>query len=334
MFDLKNNSVRMFDTTIPKVEFESTNIMFELSEIFNTDKNMYYYMGLVLLRLGFKTEDKLFLCNYNKDDCSFDCVVNEDDLYKIRIDKELKEIVVKTLNNEFGYLCEEQSFSEIGMRISLCRYNISYLDKINFTRYLSRKDMKFRVESSDYVLELELEKTKDLELPLFENGVYAKYKLENEYELISYILGLNFNEDICDIYKKMCELYIGDVNKYPKFMLRKSKKVNGNFKVTDMILLKNGELEQFCITSYDRTFFIDKDDNWSYEMPIEGALPVSFLMTYCDGKKTCVFSSEEDDCLMDYINGNIMKDIEISTNEISYTRRRILEVFGNNRGSN
>ena len=334
MFDLKNNSDRMFDTTIPKVEFKSTNIIFELSEIFNVDKNMYYYMGLVFLRLGFEPEDKLVLCNYNKDDCSFDCVVNDYSLYNIRIDKELNEIVVNALNNEFSYLCEEQPFSEIGMRISLCRYGFDVLNKMRITRYLSRKDMKFKLESSDYVLELELDKPKDLELPLFENGVYLKYKLENEYELVSYMVGLNFNEDICEIYNKLCELYIGNVNKYPKFMLRKSKKENGKLKVTDMILLKDGELEQFCITSYDKTFFIDKDNNWSYEIPMNGILHRSFLITCCNGVKTCVFSNYEDDNMMDYINGDIEKDIEISMREVSYSRKKILEIFGNNRDSN
>jgi hypothetical protein len=38
--------------------------------------------------------------------------------------------------------------------------------------------------------------------------------------------------------------------------------------------------------------------------------------------------------MMDYINGNIEKDIEISMREVSYSRKKILEIFGNNRDSN
>ena len=143
MFDLKNNSVKVFDRSVPKVEFENVNIVLELREVFNTNKDIYYYMGLVLLRLGFEPEDSILLSNYDKNNCSFDCIVNDDVFYRIRIDKSSSEIVMNTFNNEFGYICEEQSYSEVGMRISLGRYIIKYPNGINFTRYLSRDDMKF-----------------------------------------------------------------------------------------------------------------------------------------------------------------------------------------------
>lgn len=334
MFDLKNNSVKIFDRSIPNVEFENVNIMLELSELFNTDKNMYSYMGLVLLRLGFEPEDNIVLANYDKNNYSFNCIVNDEVIYKIKIDVNTSEIVMSTLNSEFGYMCEEQSFSEIGMRISLGRYSIKYPNGVIFTRYLSREDMKFRFELSDYVLELELVKPKSLELPLFENGIYAKYRLDNEEELVEYITELGTNINVVEIYKRLCELYLKDISKYPRFMLKKSKKIDGSYKVTDMIWLKDGELEQFGITEYDRTVLIDKDDNWSYEMPMEGSMPVSFSISFQDGKKSLVFSCfENDDFMMDYITDDIKNDIGIAMDEVAYVRKRVLEVFGNNRGS-
>lgn len=335
MFDLKNNSVKIFDRSIPQVAFDSTNIMFELSEVFNTDKNMYYYMGLVLLRLGFEPEDSIVLSNYDKNNCSLDCVVNDDIFYKIRIDRCSSEIIMNTFNNEYGYVCEEQSFSEIGMRISLGRYVIKFPNGINFTRYLSRDDMKFKFEFDNYILELELEKPKELELPLFVDGIYAKYRLDNEEDLVEYMVGLGTNIDIVEIYKKLCESYIGDISKYPKFILKKSKKMDSGFKVTDIIILKDGELEQFGMTEYDRTVFLDKDDNWSYEMPMEGTIPVSFSLSFQNGRKSCIFSSDEDDDFMqNYLSKNIKEDIGIALNEVAYTKRRVLEIFRNSKGSN
>lgn len=341
MFDLKNNSVKRFDMTIPSVNFENENIILELGQLCNTDKNMYYYMGLVLLRLGFDPEDSVLLSNYDKENYSFDCVVNDECCYKIRIDKSSSEIVMNTLNSEFGYVCEEQSFSEIGMRISLGRYSINYPNGVKFTRYLSRQDMKFKVELSGCILELELSRPKGLELPLFIDGIYAKYKLDNEEDLVEYITGLDTNISLVDIYKKLYESYIGDISKYPRFMLRKSKKINGELKATDLILLKDGKLEQIGVTHYDRTVFLDKDDNWSYEIPMEGSLPVDFSMSFQDGKKTCTFSFFEDeefssDCIdmMDYIKNGIRDDVRIAMDEVTYVRRKVLEIFGNNKGSN
>lgn len=335
MFDLKNNSRKIFDTTIPNVSFENESLMFKLSELFNTNKNMYYYMGLVLLRLGFEPGDSILLSNYNKDDCSFDCIVNEDVFYNIRIDKSSSEIVMNTFNNEFGYICEEQSYSEVGMRISLGRYIIEYPNGINFTRYLSRDDMKFKFEFDNYILELKLEKPKGLELPLFEDGIYSKYKLENEEDLVEYIIGLSNNINLVDLYKILCESYLGDVSVYPKFMLRKSKKIDSSIKVTDMILLKNGELEQFAITKNEKTLFLDQDDNWSYEIPMNETMSISLSLSFQNGRKSCVISSDEDDdFMMNYLNKNIKEDIEIAMDEIANTKRRVLETFRNNKGSN
>lgn len=334
MFDLKNNSDKVFDRTVPKVKFADMDMMFELSEIFNTDQNIYYYMGLVLLRFGFEPEDSVLLSDYNKDNCSFDCIVNNEVFYKIRIDKEANEIVINTLNNEFGYLCEEQSFSEIGMRISLCRYSINYSDKMTFTRYLSRDDIKFRIELVDFIWELELEKPKNLDLPLYDNGVYVKYKLDNEYEIVAYITRLKETMDICDVYQKLSEVYLGDVSKYPKMKLRKYKKVNDSLKLTDIISLRYGQLEQFGRTNNGRTVFLDKDNNWSYETPISTLMSGTCLISYNNGIHTCVLSGpEETNIIMDYITNGIKNDMEISIEEVACTKKRVLETF-NNKGSN
>ena len=333
MFDLKNNSDKVFDMTVPKVKFANIDMMFELSEIFKTDKNIYYYMGLVLLRLGFEAEDSILFCNYNKDSCSFECIANDEIFYKIRIDKESKEIVVNTLNNEFGYLCEEQSFSEIGMRISLSRYSINCSDRMIFTRYLSRDNMRFRIETIDFVWELELDKPKDLELPLFENGVYVKYKLDNEYELMGYITQLNETMDICDVYQKLSEVYLGDVSKYPKMELKKYKKVNDSLKLTDIISLRYGQFEQFGRTNYGRTVFLDKDNNWSYETPIATLMSGTCLISYNNGIQTCMVSVPgETNNIIDYITNEVKNDMEMSLEDVSYTRKRVLEMFNN--GSN
>lgn len=341
MVDLKRNSVRMYDRGIPKVKFESVETELAISNLFETDRNIYEYFGLVLLRLGYRPEDDILIYNYDKDYNFFMCTANKNNTCQMWIDKVNHEIVLSKFNYVYGYECVPEERSEIGMKISLGRYIIRYEDGVTLTRYLSRDKAKFVVSVCDSILELELDRPNDVELKLFdENGRYAKYKLSKEDELIEYLSKEAIDKSLVDIYKDLCERYLGDVSRYPDFSLKQSVITEeGKEMVTDLIHLKNGKLENFGETDHnkmlDMTVFVDKDDNWSLYWPKCETVPVDFSMTSNDGIVTCTFSVDDEKYYIgDYIKDMINSDVKNATYEVVKTRRRVREIFGENKGSN
>ena len=61
MLDVKSMTEKKYDRSIPKISFENEGIILELLDLINNDMSIYQYMGLLLLNLGFETEDNIFL---------------------------------------------------------------------------------------------------------------------------------------------------------------------------------------------------------------------------------------------------------------------------------
>ena len=338
MLDVKSMTEKKYDRSIPKISFENEGIILELLDLIKNDMSIYQYMGLLLLNLGFETEDNIFLCNYDKNDNSFDCMLNNNERYRIKFNFDNNQIDVTIHNNVYGYECEKIERSELGMRVSLGSYTYEYDDGMKFTRVLSRYKAKFIVSLCGYIMELELEKPDDVILPMYDDkGCYAKYRLENEDILTKYLCSfVVFDNSIIDIYKKLCEVYIDDVSRYPDFSLKMSTPdEDGNLKIIDLIHLKYGELEEIAVTKDERTIFLDKYNNWSFEAPAEDLLPVNFSMTSKNGKVSCVFSAMEDyDLAKQYLPDGLENDMDIANEEVIKIRRKVREVFNKNGDKN
>ena len=332
MLDVKSMTEKKYDRSIPKISFENEGIILELLDLINNDMSIYQYMGLLLLNLGFETEDNIFLCNYDKKDNSFDCMLNNNERYRIKFNFDNNQIDVTIHNNVYGYECEKIERSELGMRVSLGSYTYEYDDGMKFTRVLSRDKAKFIVSLCGYIMELELEKPDDVILPMYDDkGCYAKYRLDNEDELINYcLLPKKFALSIVELYKQLENLYIDDVRKYPSFLLKISTIMNdGSLDVLGFINLKYGKLEQFGITdNKGRVIFIDKDDNWSFSMPKEEVIPVNFLMSKYAGKISCTFSYNEDyNLISEYIPKSISNDMNVAFDKVNRTKKKIRKLF-------
>lgn len=342
MVDFKENNVGRYIKSIPLVKFNSMDHRMAIANLFDTKRDISEYLGLVLLRLRFKADDTIVISNYDRKKYSFDCVVNERDYYNIRFEnikssEGFMKIVVSRFNTELAYECIPTERTELGMKVSLSGYSVKYPEGKVFTRCLSETNAIFKVELDNYVLELELQKPDDIELPLFDsNGRYSKYRLGYEEEIFQYLGSLEYQFSIVDIYKKIVESYLGDLSKYPKFSLKVSQLNNsGELVVTDLILLKNGNLEKFGMTVCDKTVFIDKDDNWSFEVSKDEAVPVSFAVSYLNGNVNCSFSASEDVDIDDYTKSCLRYDFNLAQREIIEVKRRVRELFNkNNKGSN
>lgn len=330
MFELNKKISKVYDRSIPDVSFYDDGVLWNIVGLINTEHNIYQYMGLLMLRLGFKPEDKLVFMNYSVSDNSFDCILNKDGRYhsyRIQFKNKDKQIVMSHNNMIYGYVCEELPFGELGMRVSLGSYTYEYADGMVFTRDLSKEKAKFSVSMCGRMIELEFGKPNDVNVPMFDdNGLYAKYRLECEDELSKYITSLsNFNKQAIDIYSELCQSYFGDISNYPEFILRVSD--IDQDEVSNLIYLRYGELEKILITNDKARVFLDKDSNSYVELLTSGEYPVKFCMSCKDSIETYSFSPLATTRLKDYTSNGISKDIDLAYDQLLDVNIKVRRLF-------
>lgn len=337
MENVKSRLVKKYDRSIPNISFENEGIILRCLDLVNNNMNIYHYMGVLFLNFGFKPKDNIFLCNYNVLDNSVDCILNNEEKYVIQFDKD--KIYISIHNSVYGYDCEKVERSELGVRVSLESYTYKYDDGITFTRKFSRNDAKFIVSICGYMIELELDKPDFVVLPLYDNsGCFAKYRLENEQELINYMISpKNIMVPIVELYKQLEKLYFQDIFNYPRFCLKISNVTDdSSLNVLGLIDLKYGEMEKFGITdNKGRIIFLDNKGNWNYTTPKEEILPVTFSMSNYNGNVSFSVSCDETYNLSDeYIFNSINNDINVAIKKIDKTKLKIRELFGSKRDKN
>ena len=140
----------------------------------------------------------------------------------------------------------------------------------------------FDIDYMGYNLKFKVVRPNDMVLPIFdEDGRYARYKLENEDGLISYLVNLIPPFNLVDVYNNICEIsLLDDISKYREVYLEVSKKD----KIIDLIHFMNGELERFGITYSDgKSLFLNRDNSWEYYYSDIDTMN-EFSMNVIDGK--------------------------------------------------
>lgn len=341
-----------YDRTVPVVNFDSKELEgfmydFMMENIngnrhVNMDKSINEYIGLVMLRLGFKSDDKIELRDLFEEDnirivC---CVVNGIGYYEIKFinvgnSRLNTEITLVCYNEEYTYECIPYGLSEIGMKIIKTKELEMYADGVTYVRELSDDKAKFNLWYDDYELELYVDKPKNLEIPLYDiNWEYARYRLDNELGVKNYLLNffpIIMSGDIVNVYKEIVKLsFSNDVNKYPEIMLRFSY-CN---KVTDLIDLKYGELERFGVTllKMDRSLFINKDGSFDYEFnDIENMYCVNMNVS---NDKVIYNIAIDKDSDVSVISDIIQDDTYRIKIEIGNIKKLVKNTFDNKNGSN
>jgi len=340
MVEFRSNNYIKGCKSIPRVIFDTLDFEMTMKGIFGNDKDINQYLGLVLLRLGFKAENNIFLCNYNKDEVSFDCVVNGSDKCRIKLKNmsvysDDKEIVLTRDNIELGYECVMNPVSEIGMNVSLARFRKEYSNGLVYTRYFSRENVRYQILFGDYILDLKIVKPIGMVLPLYDDGRDAKYKLGNENEVENYLVNLSLPVSVVDVYKELCELFGNDMSIFPEFRLSLSRSDDtGVIRLTDIIDLKDGNLEKFGITEGVRTIFVDKDDNWSYE--INGGKPVlkKLAIKSVFDEIICDFQLSHGYDICAYVSYVIENEASVANKEVEDIKKLTRKMFNFGKGSN
>ena len=328
--------------TIPTVNFDSKDLelyMYNfMVENMNRTMNVNEYLGLVMLRLGFKTEDKIKLRNFDREnkEGTFQCRVNGCNGYNIKFInvgnvKKHTQIILTYFNSEVTYECFPLRLSELGVRIIPVREKVMYEDGVAYTRELNRERTKIIVNYDKYKLEIAVTKPKNLELSMYDsNGEYSRYRLNNEEKVFEYLnnfLPILAKGDIVSVYKKIREISLGDdISIYPEISL----KFSYEDKITDLIHLKNGELERFGVTllKLGRTLFLNKDGSFTYEINDIDNL-FNIIMTVNNDGKTNYNIEINEDSNTDMIGELIKEDTDTIKKNVVNIRKLVKDNFKN-----
>ena len=223
----------------------------------------------ILLKLaGIPSTETCILGNLNKDDGTFECVFKnseEDANIAIRWGDMLDywpELTISYQNESKTYDYFEET-KDNPMQLRLNHYKIKNPTNGNSCyRYLSEYTSYFTLKSGEYSLKIEIKRPESVNT--YEVSNYT-FRLENEEELQKYLLNLTFPLDINEVYKKIREISVSAVEEYPSFKLKVTKELDEkNIKITDMMILKDGQLENFIMTKEGKTIEIDSVGNWTY----------------------------------------------------------------------
>ena len=335
----KKNSGRSF----PYVNFFDCNdLKLKFIDWFGNDKLINETVGLLVLRLDVLNEEENIIefCCYNKEDNSFKCIINDKDIYMIKInnldDKDKnKEIVVINNDIECTYKCEEVNNIELGMKVILSSYKRDYLGGlVKLEHYLSRDYVIYDLDYMDYHLKFKVLRPDNVKLSMFDdNGRYARYVLDNEEELINYLVNEGFKIDLVDIFKLVCEISLGnDISSYPEIYLEMSYGKEKN--ILDLIHLKYGELERVGLTNVDKGYslFFNKDNSWEYKN-FSNELLVMFSMIV-NGNNINYNVSVNNDSDMSLVMDMIRKNIVDANREKEKVKVLSRKIIGMNNNSN
>ena len=261
------------DRKKPRVIINDKELEKEIGRWLGIKKHISNVFSKLLLNVGFKVDDEIVLYKYfyREDEyLSFSYIVNGCNPYKKNIimleycKEDMKPRVIvytgsKNTRSKIVYEVDKEldKYRVVSKSIEDKRYGM--LNR----RYLDDRALFF-VEKDNYELCLYVSNPND--------KIDGTYKLKNEKELFSYLNSLVFPIDIDLVYKKICEISLGDINVYPEFSLRVNKydNIDGLDEVVDEITLKNGELEDFIITKDGKTIRIFGNDyGWFYEKKLD-----------------------------------------------------------------
>jgi len=145
-------------------------------------------------------------------------------------------------------------------------------------------------------------------------------KLDNELELREYLCGLEFPISISDVYKKICEISLGDINKYKLINIEcyHGKDMIDEEKILSFCL-ENGEFISYQVIRDGKEIKISNDGKFSY---INKSISKKMIIDMNGEIVTdCHFSSEngiENDDMGNSVYGaiNEAKDVKVRTKKM------------------
>lgn len=261
---------------VPKVVITDKNLEKVIGRWMGTQVNVSKKFGEVLINVGFKVSDEVVLCKYQEKDLSFTYIVNGKNPYKKNTislgfenaDNKNPHIIIttgsKNTRSRMVYELERTKNNKIGNKYKIVSYTKEDKRGLMLSRHYDEMKAEFFIERDDYELYFSVKEPMCLFLKRDGEGIY---RIKNEKELINYLTSLRFPVEIDLVYKKICEISLGDIGVYPEFSLKVTKydMNEGLEEVTDVIELTDGKLSSFGMTRNGMTIILDDEGNWTYE---------------------------------------------------------------------
>lgn len=252
----------------PEVIFKSEDLKLKIDSWLEQNK-INISFNEVLLSLGFKKTDTIFLCNcvdlglHLLNEVVFKYYLNdlldfEENI--ITLSSGIRpSITLKTINSKRKYECLYEKQKNIKFNLAYCSINNVSFNRI-YHCYLSDNTVQYIIEENGYTLRIKVDKPNDLKAE--GNSSNSSFELINESELFQYLMNLKFPISILKVYNEICKISLGDIKRYPDFSLKFTKynKINRCDETLDLLHLINGNLEELIITKDGFTLCLDKFD--------------------------------------------------------------------------
>ncbi|MBQ2872804.1 MAG: hypothetical protein IJE89_02270 [Bacilli bacterium] len=304
-----------------------------IREWFKRGKIKTKRLDLILSKLDFNHSVELFI--YNNEHCvdSFYYSVDgkKNSVYNDILLVFPRKICVRTFGQETLYEYVEDSLAEDGFRmVKIKTRRHSYSNGIYRTsEFLSESHLdsnSLLIYNKEFSIRLNMSYSRESKLSRIEAT-----ELNNYVELEKYLTGLTLPCSILEVYKKICEISLGDVSEYHSLSLSFSRNVaNGEKRETDRIDLGHGKLCELKITTLDgKVINMNQTGNFSYNLTDDS---VTFSMKELnDDQISYSVSSNTDNKVDDYVNGLMSYDINNARREISSTKKRVRDIFSNSK---
>lgn len=224
--------------------------------------------GILLKACGIENSETCIIRNYDKKNFSFRC-----DLKNSCRSHDISlrwgdwmdfgpQFVLKDENSTMTYdYISETEERPIGLQLQ--NFTINNPENGNSCyRFYSPYSAYYTLENGQYTFKIEISCPESKDIDVFNRKDFV---LKNEEQLKKYLLGLSLPFDICEVYKRICEISLGSAGKYPKISLNVTRNIDKNNNITtDNITLEGGKLKSFIITKDGKTISIDNKGNWAY----------------------------------------------------------------------
>lgn len=228
-----------------------------------------YTFGLLLKQLGVPATETCIFDDYDKENFACNChFENECDDARVRFRwgawmDALPEIILDYHNSKRTY---EYLTAINGRKPKLSLQSFTVVNPLNSNSiysYLSPFDAQYKVSNGENTLSIKVDRPKRIH---YESGSGYVFRLNNDQELVKYLLELDFPLAIDEVYKRMCELSIDYIDEYPNFHIVVEKGVDDKEKkVTDEISLKDGKLCIFTMTKNGKKVSVNSEGEILYQ---------------------------------------------------------------------
>ena len=318
---------------LPNIVYSNAMTEKELSNSHIEDNVVAKCLDLILYELGFISGEKVVIGDHHNykhiRGYYIECYKDKEYLFKLgfvysdsfsRTPKLIvtypHSIIQKTYEIDY-----EPVKNQPKITLYLTTSEHKYSSGTKYLRNYNWEDAEYIISKGENQFVLKVDKPYDLQ-----NPKEHYYRLNNEEELVNYLSKLEFPIEIEEVYKKICEISLGEnISEYPFIHICVTKEGMA----TDTLDIDEGEWHTFRKTKGDKTVVLYQNGTWEYELSSNDNLEnktTVFSMTCEKDGISCNIQAKTDSELDDYTKTLVGYDISTARSEVENTRKLVLKM--------